>query len=413
MPNTFGSTGGGFPLFDPRLIRSDRKRFFRLGIPELEYANSLYVSNGLFPARGWLLMRRQDVDSLNTYSASLVLNIEDFRQSSPSALTFQNLALVQSRCVSRGLAADPDAIYLVEVTDKKGVLFNQWFRFPTNTQYNIRAPAYPGGYYTLSTPGGGSPWTWSSLVGDLWGQMSLLGAYPGLPIVPAGTPEGYSIPGNSAWEALCAILDLLGCAVATDLTQTAPYTIVYGGAADTAYAALDAKYLPIKEDDLEYVDMGSGRVPGNVVVYFHIRYRYFGTQETVRRDSYQWQTNPLYSVKVAAPAEFQNAVGLHFLWDDFTVQLDEDGVPLGADVATAAAIAQERVNQYYARIYRQTLGYMRRTYAGALPFATGSQVDGVCWRMQYTERDAGWETDITRGPMPAWPKVWFNKHVYR
>jgi hypothetical protein len=400
--NSFGnSLSQQFPLVDPRRLRDARVRFRRGEIQELDYANSIWVQNGKWPARGWLLMRRKHFNQINTYSDSLVLVVADVQTN--TSMTFQNLTVVQARCVSRGVAADPEAVYLVEITDKQGVVYNQWFQYPTTSQYNIRAPAYPEQFYTPSL-NAGMPWTWTSLIQDLWNQMTaILGPYPGLPFVPAGTPEGFAFPGQSAWEALNHALDLLGCTVSSDLRQAAPYGIVQYGAADANVAALQAKYAGVLEDDLEYLDTGSGRVPGQVTVYFHVRYQYYGTEETVRSDVFQWSSFPLYPVTVAGPAPFNAAVGTAFLWDDFTVKLDINGMPLAADVATAQTIAAERTTQFYGRIHRATLGALDQTYTGALPFVTGGQVDGVSWRQDY-ER-AGWRTRIIRGPYPAFPEL--------
>lgn len=392
------------PLHDPRYERAHRSRFLRIDIPKLERANSFYVANGRWPSRGWVLLRREDYNNLNLYATNLQLNFADVQTG--TQVTLQNLSIVQAQCVSRGIAADPDAIYLVELTDRQGIAWNKWFEFPTESDYNVRSPAYPQQFYSGSLLAG-SPFTWSQMLSDLWGQMaSILFAYPGLPITPSGTPENFSFPGTTAWGAVNLILDLLGCTVASNLqSATAPYSIVQGGTADANFTALQAKYAPVLQDDLEWIDTGSGRVPGTVLVLFHRRNDQYGTEETIRNDALQWFTTPFYSVPVTSPAPFNNAPGMHYIWCEFTVRFDINNNPLPADVATANAIAAERVNQYFARIYRQTLGYMRQVYTGVLPFVTGSQVDGVCWRQDYKDGRQGWVTEIVRGPDPAWEEV--------
>ena len=137
-------------------------------------------------------------------------------------------------------------------------------------------------------------------------------------------------------------------------------------------------------------------MPASVTVLFHRRNQVYGTEETVRRDTLQWSTTPLYSVTVAAPATFSGAVGTHTLWDDFTVRFDTDGNAVAADVTTAAAIAAARSQQYFNDIYNGTTGYMRQVYTGTVPFVTGSQVDGVIWRQDRRVRQ-GWITEIWRG----------------
>ena len=405
--NTFGnSSSQQYPLYDPREVRHARERFRRDAIPALDRANSLYAPAGRWPARGWILVAQHDYSRIDTWSTSLQLEIGDSRQPD-NVGALKGLAVVQAQCVTRGLATDPNALYLVELTDARGVLANRWFSLPTTSQYNLRAPAYPGEFHTGSL-NGGVVWTWETMIRDLWQQMGArLGAWPGLPYVPAGVPEGFRFVGVPAWQALCDVLDHLGMTVAVDLTKADPYTIVSMGAADAAFTVLQAKYTTHLEDDLEWIDAGAGRVPATVRVFFKRREGVYGTEETVRRDSLQWSTTPLYSVSVAAPAIFTGAVGTHHLWSDFTVRYDVDGAPLAADVATATAIAQERTTQYFDLIYSRTSGFMSRTYAGALPLVTGSQVDGVCWQQDLRgDRWAGWRTTIVRGQQPPFADVY-------
>ncbi len=411
MANALGTVSPGnpntmlvaAPLVDPRHVREERRRYRRPALPELAYANSFYCPAGVWPACGWLLLRREDYNKLDPYSTNLVLQLSD----GTTTLTFRNLTVVQAQCVTRGVAADPRAIYLVQVTDGRGVLYSPWFAQPTQSQYNATAPAYPGQYYDASL-NVGAPFTWDEMVANLWGQMAArLGAYPGLPTTFTGPPSNWLFPGISAWMALCQILDYQGCQVSADLTLTSgQYSIVNLGSADAAFVALTAKYAHRLEEDLEWIDTGSGRVPSQVTVYFHRQNEFYGTEETVRRDSYQWTSTSYYTVTLPAPAAFTSAAGTGFQWADFKVRYDVDNNPLPADVATAATIAAEQVQQYFASIYRSTLGFMTRVYAGLLPFVTGSQVDGVVWRQDYREGTmAGWRTEIVRGRQPPWPEV--------
>lgn len=411
--NTFGHADSRqFALIDPRSVRADRQRFRRESIVALERANSFYCPVGRWSSRGWLLLSRSDYDRLDKYATTLQLNIGD--TGSPNNVgALKNLAIVQAQCVTRGLVSDPNAVYLVEITDARGILYNQWFQHPLTAAYNIRAPAYPGGFHTGSLSGGSTVWTWSTMLQDMWLYMPLLGAWPGLPVTPAGTPEGFWFSGVSAWYALNDVLEYLGMTVACDLTSAnTPFTIVRSGATSNTLTTLQNKYLANLEDDLEWIDQGSGRVPATVKVLFRKRYDVYGTEETVRSDTLQWSTTPIYTVIGSAPAIFSSAVGTHFIWSDFTVRYNQDGVPYPADVTTATAIAAERITQYFGRIYNQTLGFMSQTYAGALPFATESDVDGVCWYCDYRGGEggwnnwAGWRTQIVRGNDPPWRGLW-------
>ena len=417
--NSFGSETLRFPLYDPRSVREDRKRFRREAIPMLEYANSFYCPTGRWPSRGWILMARGEYNLLNKYSTALRLDI-GYTADPHNTLPLRNLSIVQAQCVTRGLATDVAALYLVEITDARGVLHNEWFQFPFTKFYNIRVPAYPETFYLRSMndyafpPGAGSKttWTWTTMLRNMWETMPLLGVWPGLPTpVPRGTPEGFWFPGVPAWTALNDVLDSLGLTIACDLTETDnPFTIVRRGATDVAFNVLQTLYNTTSiEDDLEWIDVGAARVPGTVTVIFRRRNTVYGTEEAVayRNDemAQQWTPYPFYTVSVSAPVEFTGAVGMHYLWSDFTVRYDDSSNPLVADVVEAALVAQERVTQYYDKI--DPARYMTRTYAGALPFVTGSQVDGVCYYQDYRDGDRqGWRTKIVRGPDPPFPEIY-------
>lgn len=391
------------PLRDPRFLDEYRFRYARDAVSELSYANSLFVPGDKWPARGWLLLRRGDLDLLtNKYRTDLQLAIDDFRG---GKLVFKNLTLVQARCMSRGLLHDPEALYLTEVTDLRGVVWNPWARFPINQQFNVVAPAYPGSYYNDSLSGG-APYTYDGILNAVWTTMSgILGAYPGLPQDPGEAGEGVILPGESAWLAFNRLLSYIGMQVAVDLTKTSPYSIVIPGADDNNYDITLRSVASQLEDDFEFIDAGSGRVPKEVVVYFHRRNQYYGTEETIRTDSLQWSTRAVHAVTVPAPLAFQNAAGRHFLWSDFTVRYDTDGNPLAEDVTTATSIAESRVTDYYNRIEWGTVGSMRQVYTGAVPFAAGSQVSGARWYMDFQTGELGWRTEIVRNQGPPWPQV--------
>lgn len=419
--NSFGTESMRFGLIDPYSVRMNRARFRRDHIPMLDRANSFYCPVGRWPSRGWILMARGEYDLLtDKYSTALRLDIGD-TAAPDNVLPLEKLSIVQAQCVTSGLKADLSAIYLVEITDARGILQNEWVKFPLTASYNIRVPGYPQTFYLSSmnsydqpNPSAGSKttWTWTTMLKDIWDQMgTFLGAWPGLPSpLPSGTPEGFWFPGVPAWTALCDVLDYLGLTVACDLTKASPFTIVSTGATDATFDRLTEKYLTNIEDDLEWIDTGAARVPKTVKVLFRRRNSVYGTEETVayRNDvmAKQWAMVPYHTVSVDAPSKFSKAVGTHYLWSDFTVRYDDSSDDVDADVTTAQTIAKERVTQYFAKIYSQTAGYMSRTYAGALPFATGSQVDGVAWVQDYRDQSRhGWRTKVVRGPSPPFPEV--------
>lgn len=411
--NTFGSSSLQFPLCDATYVKENRRRFRRESIKLLDRVTSFYCPTGRWGSRGWILLARSDYNQLNPYSTSLQLHIGNTTDPN-NVSTLKNLSIIHAQCVTRGLSSDSNALYLVEITDDRSVVYNDWFQCPVTVSYNIRAPGYPQTFHPGSM-NGGTTWTWSTMLSDLWGKMNtldggnVLGNFPGLPTTPTGTPEGFWLQGVPAWYAFNDILEYLGMTIACDLTKDQPFSIVIPGNPDTTFTNLQTRYILRNnlEDDLEWVDTGAARVPKTVTVLFRKRYSIYGTEETVRYDSPQWNMTPLYPVVITAPATFANAVGAHYIWSDFTVRYDQDGNALAADTTMANTIAQERVNQYFNKIYRQTSGFMTQTYSSALPFVTGSQVDGVCWFQDYRdEHYQGWKTQIVRGGYPPWPDIW-------
>jgi hypothetical protein len=207
---------------------------------------------------------------------------------------------------------------------------------------------------------------------------------------------------------------LIGVSLTVDLRQAAPYGLAVSGAADAIFTGVQTANAANLMDSYEWIDTGAGRVPGLVNVLCHRRNQYYGTEETVRRDSIQWTTNPIYEVaSVAAPAQFANATGVHYLWIDYTVEFDINGVPLPGDVATANAIAQERVTNYFGRIYRQMQGFMNQKYGTIIGFTTGSLCDGVCWRQDMKKRE-GWITEVVRKSSydPPWPDITIREYYH-
>lgn len=400
--NSFGpSASQQYRLIDVRPTKVWRQRFRREMLPALERANSLYCPSGRWPVRGWILLPRRDYNKINKYSTNLQLHIGE------DNLILNNLSIVQAQCVTYGQASDPDAVYLIELTDPRGIVYNRWFQFPIMEQYNCRAPAYPQLFYRDSL-NDNTPWTWETMLEHMWETMPPLGGWPGLPENPVGTPEGFWFQGVSAWPAFNDIIEHLGMTVTVDLNAGSPYDIeVNGGLAEE-----EDPYEDRLEDDLEWIDLGAGRVPRYIKVLFRKRYEIYGTEETVRRDQYQWATRPepsavIYIVSKEAPARFADATGTHYLWSDFTIRYDIDGNPLAVDVAAAEVIATERVTQYFRKIYDQTLGFMTRTYAGALPIFTNGQIDGVRWYIGEGGVEGGWRTQTVRGAFgPPWPDMW-------
>lgn len=373
------STLTGKTLQEPQKAHAGRRRFARPDVPQLANANSLSVPTHRYPARGWVLLRKEDLDSLDAY-APQTLVFDDFSTS----LTFTGLYIVTTRCVTTGVIGSTSDLHLVELTDARGIYRNPQFRKTLNAQFNVRSPAYPDQYYTGSI-NGTAPWTWSQMVQTIWETMPLLGTYPTLPTFPGQLPEGWIFAGVSAFDALCDVLDLIGCVVTWNPVGNV-YSVAQVGAADSSFATLSTQYT--LAEDLQDSALGSGSVPASVTVNFHRRNQFYGTEEQVRRDSSQWSTTPEYQKSIATT--YMDAEGNAILWADFTVQYDVSGSTVAASASAADAYAAELAAYLVARITRGQ-GRMHRWYLNLAPFTVGSLVDGVCWRFgpaELTDQEA-------------------------
>lgn len=421
--NAFGDSVQQYPLIDPRSVRENRKRFRRDTIVPLEYANSFYCPAGRQPCRGWILLARGDYDKLNQYSTQLQLTI-GAPNYPDNVQTLQNLSIVHAQCVTRGLASDPNAIYLVELTDARGVLANKWFQQPTVSMYNVWQPGFQQLFYPQSL-NDGAPWDWTGILQDLWNQMPSLGAWP---LFNADSPdylpppEGIWFQGVSVWHALCDILDHLGLTVTCNLAQNPSgqqaFNIIAQGAPDTAFSAQQQRYTTNIEDDLEWIDIGASRVPAFVVVLFRRRNTIYADGNPVtylsgKMSATQWGMTTYYSVTTEAPSIGGiSTSGIHYIWSDFTVRYDGSNNPLSADASKASALAVVLTDRYFDRIYYRLSGFMSQTYAGALPFITGSQVGGVCYYQDYRHDDRqGWRTQIVRSTPPMWRDIYADDLV--
>ncbi len=393
--NSFGTTTAQYPIYDPRSVLINRARFRREAMPLVEQANRFESRSGREASSGLILLTRDTLNRISIYSTQLQLRISRAGQTD-NVPAINNLCIVRARCVSRGIASDPAAIYLVEIADRRAIVSNQWFKFPTLSAYNIRATAYPNGTFLQGSMNGGTTWTWSTMLQNLWEQMTtFLGSWPGLPTTPVGTPEGFWMTGVSAWDTLCNILDHLGMTVVCN-HYTGAFRVILKGGDDAVSEAARIRYAPALEDDLEWIDVGSGRVPKYVKVYFRRRNEYYGSEETVRYDSLQWSMTPAHTVTTTTG--YDSAAGTHFIWSDFTIRYDQDGQPVSADVATANVIAAERATRYLLTIDPSRA--VTRVYAGALPFKIASDIDRVCWYQDVTIDDGwgGWRTRVVREP---------------
>ena len=337
----FNLTFAGRPCFNPLDNRAihDVLALNKPRVAAFTWANSLHNPLGEHYARGWLLMQRADLNAIDLNALnSLVWTFtdqENVPQRPPTTITAYGLVVTREpiNLTPSNTANDPSSLYLVEVSDVRWRVRNPYFSVAINRSYNVPSAGFGGtndpsmqftgdaqngGYMAGSLnysdddaddtdePGDddnfGSPnigvlWTWQTMVTDIWEIMGTqLGPAPDLPFSPDINPEGFVFIGLSAWQALCTVLDRIGCAVQVDLTLPPGQQcdIVQVGAdddgSDAVIATADADYAKIH--DAEFQPVARGLLPENVRVFFHVRNNFGG-----------WETTPIldmtYSVDVA------------------------------------------------------------------------------------------------------------------
>lgn len=385
---TTSITFGGRPVCD---AIAEAENLAELGYPlppHFERANSLNNPLGEHPARGWFLMLRQDLNRFNLNSL-LTLTMQD---DLGTPLTVKNLVVCREpACITpSGDTKDPLACFLVEVADSRYRCHNPYYSIPINAQYNVRAPGWGGEYYA-ATLNAGSPWTWSGMIGNIWGLLSSqLGVYPGLPagFTPDGVPERYRFVGVSAWRALCQVLDKLGLAVSWQAASNV-YSIVQRGAMDAKTTTILADASSRLLFSRQYPAVVRGRIPAGVSVNFHRVQEHYGSEPATAQDTSQFITNNVYTVQVNAPAG--TAVGAepgtyHPLWDDLPAIYDPAGTLLNA--SALATRAQNRANAYYASIQGTGGGRRHSVYAGLVNLSPGPTIRGVKWGQDLSQLTA-------------------------
>lgn len=391
----FRGTLSGKPLYS---AVAEAENLVGQPVPEAFHkANRFSCPLGPEPARGWILLRRFDLNALDLNALHTLLFQRDDDNAAVESRVWQNLVIAsEPRSLDSGLDAnDPLSVYLVEVADARWRCQNPTYRIALDKAYNVRAPAYQeGNYYAYSLSGGVTAWTWATMLADIWGVLTPLGDWPGLPagVTPASAPDGWEFRGVSAYDALNMILTRIGCALKADLSQTVgQFTIVQIGAADTRVDTNLSR--SVKIHDGECLPIIRGKIPYGVRVFFHRREKNYGTEQTTPSSTAQWQGNAVYHVDVTGPDSGSGDTNVfHPLWSDLPAIYDDSGSITNA--AACSASAQEIADNFY-RMLRSTGGSkLWQRYTGLVDLAAGSTLKGVSW----VANDEGVYTEVIRHP---------------
>jgi hypothetical protein len=196
-------------------------------------ANSFTFEPGREAGRGWVLLRKVDYDKLDlTAAQTLTFSGSD----ADHVLELQEITVLSAECIVPGAAADPNAIYLIEVVDRR----HHIARIPLTggyKAYNVSNAA--GGAYLSATLNSAAVWSWQEIIDDL---ATILGEDVvefELPFTPHGDPENLVFDGCSAWESLCRVLDRIACTAVYDPTDDAFSVVRLGVDEDTSLTALE------------------------------------------------------------------------------------------------------------------------------------------------------------------------------
>lgn len=335
---------------------------------------------------GWILLSGEDVAELdlNAFHDLEFEFISEYKKETQT-LTLKNLMLTREpQCLTPGNdATSADAVFLLEIADKRWALANPSYAQIINAAYNVRNMA-------TNTNMAGS-YTWASMAQEIWETMPLLGTWPGLPYSPQGTPTNWQFRGIPALDALCSILDHLSCCIRFKIDGT--YDIVINSGDDTSQDALETTYAKRLIYDARFLEVTAPRIPETVRVMFHRWYSHGGSENTISTTGH-WQMNSTTYVDIAS-GESSNGI-VHVIWSDQLANTLPDGTLDTGVSAILTAVANELADNYLTTCLQPRMG---RRYSTLIPFETGEKCKAVTWKcgMMRTKDEGVW-TEIVWHP---------------
>ncbi len=333
-------------------------------------ANSYTNPAGPKPGRAFVLMLKSDIDTISANATHTLVFNSDI-DGVEANLTVAELHWVKATRVHKGGIDDPDALFMVELADKR--LIAQQMSDTDEKNYNIRSYANTADYLT-----GTAVASWKALIDDLWGELpSGFGAAPAIVDPLAGAPEDFRFSGVNAWQAVHEVLARVSNT--SILNPDGTFTFVKLGSAQTLPTT-----LPTPEWNAEPVEHDSTKIAETVRVYFHQNHKSYG-QERDTELATNWSiTSAYHSVDVATSVSDAVSGSVVQIWDDLAFLLDENNSNSnGAAITTRAA---EVAANYVAD--RQT-ARAHKVFTGIQPtLLPGSQVKVVQHKAGGKESDA-------------------------
>jgi hypothetical protein len=349
-------------------------------------ATSAYFPVGREAGRVHVLLYRRDLLALDKNSEITVVFQQSPLPGSDSAngvqggtFTFPALHLLSAVCVG-GYSKSDNAVFLLTLVDKRHIAR---MSDTGDSHYNCRhfAHSEDSTLYLDGSTDGGSPWTWSRMIADLWAKAPVLGAAPSLPLEPQGVPDGWHLVGAKAWDTLCDVLEKWRMAPAYD-PQAATFSIVNLGDSETT------PDLPIVFD-ADPLDTAHADIAETVRVWFPVHYQGYGSERDAELDD-NWSISG-HSTFVDVPTLATEAVAgtVHTIWDDMPQTVNELGAP--TNDSDLDARANELCDRYLLdRRSPKTLRYL----SGLNLIVPSGKIRAVMWR----NFGDGWFTEYSVHP---------------
>lgn len=370
-----GITFAGEPVLDPlRLRESCLRQTTPLPLdPWFGRSNQFRSKLGCETGRGMILLSLRSLQKLYAAGKDNLPQHLIFHDGNHAPVTLKGIYLERYDAIAPSAEEDPDQPFYCRLVDRRH-LFKA---IPINKAYNVRSE--PGGTFTTTTQNSGVDWTWSTMVGNIWGLVTGLGAFTSLPFTPHGTPEGWKFfSPSTAMGALSSVLTRLACALKFDhLTDT--FSIVRIGSTNTQ---TDARILGLRNEriwDAYTTEPVAANYPAGVRVCFRKQPRPTDGATDV------------YTVDVADtnPVAGRVTGGVVHLWDDLTAFYDNS-------TALAARAAERAVDYFRAMdaVWADQETYVWREYQKDAINCVGNKFLGFT----LLDNGTGAKTELFRGP---------------
>lgn len=349
-------------------------------------ANTYWCPLGKAVGKAFVLMRKQDVDTIAAASQSFHTLKFVTRQASQAdqTLSLSGLVWVNAQRVHAGDTNDDNALYLVELADRRTLV--QQFSDTGKLAFNLRSFAQADDYLTET-----ENVSWLSAITQIWNTMSfILGTFPGLPgtVTPNGLPENIHFSGKNSWNALHHLLEKINCTTAYDPVQDS-FSIISLAASQSNLPADDPHLF-----DTMPVEHAASSIPETVRVYFHTHYRNYGQERDTQPDDNWLVEDHSYSIDVATNETEAVAGTVFALWDDLPHILDENNLIENSTELTARANA--RMQDWLAA--RQWESPRKQLFSRIIPdVGVGSEIKSITWRCRGFQH-GGSTTEIVRSP---------------